>query len=165
MALAAIATLTLSAVAAVNIPQYRCVDYFDGIGGNNPNLGVSGKAFDGYIVKGISMRPAAIGKSLELAAVGTAVVEAGGVIAIGDPVSAMVDGTVIRTSPINLGFTTQTTGAIVTEPNLPLGSPIPTAPNRPAVALMGGGVPAEYLVGYALTAALKAGDLIEIKLA
>lgn len=139
MGLQAVSIFSLSAKATAAVLAYR------GIGFNNAHASAVGQD-----IKGISMRPAAIGEAFEVACLGTATCETGSAIAIGAPLIVDATGRVITGAA---AAATIAAGAVAMTG---------TAANGPVV-LTGCEMP-QHLVGYALEAATAAGQFIEVKL-
>lgn len=151
MGQAATSIFNLSAKASTAIAAYRCVTY-----ANAQSTAIGGE------VKGISMRPAAIGEMLELAVLGTAVIETGAAIAIGQALMCDASGRAVVASVLTLndGSLSIAAGAV------PVTS---TAANGVGIVVGAPGVLSgcelpQHLIGYALEASSAAGQFIEIKL-
>lgn len=149
MGLAAVDIFTLNAVATSAIAQYRCVGFDD--------AQINAIGAD---VKGISKRPAAIGEAVELAAIGTAIIESGGAFAVGAPLMADALGRVVVGAAMSVGIGTLAVGAgaVAVTSSAANGAILTGAP-----AIAGCELP-QHLVGYALTASTAAGQFIEVKL-
>lgn len=143
--------MNLNAVATTAILAYRCVTYSD-----------AQASAVGSEVKGISIRPADIGEALELAAFGTAVIEAGAAFARGTPLVSDAQGRVIAASPVAVSVGTLAVAAGATAVTSGVANGAGSITGTPA--LTGCELP-QHLVGYALEASTGAGALVEAKLA
>lgn len=135
----AVNIFTLPAKATAAVAPYRCISFTDA---HTTSVGQD--------VKGISMRPAAIGEAFEVACLGTAVIESGGAISVGAPLICDAIGRVTVGVPASA---TITAGAVAMTGSAATGP----------VVLAGCEMP-QHLVGYALEAATAAGQFIEVKL-
>lgn len=133
-----IALLTLSVVASGAIAAYR------GVGFNQAQATVAGQK-----IMGISRRPGATGADLEVVTKGTAVAETGAAIAAGVALAMDASGRVVTATALQVAAG----GVAVTS----------TAANG---AVLSGGEPPQFIVGYSLPnqTAAGAGEFIEILL-
>jgi len=131
--------LAISIGAAVDLEPHR----FVGPDGNYPAAG-------GFAV-GVTEVEAAQGRQAPVIALGTALVEAAEAIAKGDPITTDNQGRAVKAS--DLAVSIDTGGTSVTS----------TAANGDITTISGGVLPQKVL-GYALTAASGAGDIIEVLL-
>ena len=138
--------LELPVVAADAITQYRGV----GFDGNQAST-------QGQAIMGIAMTDQVSGQSLSLAVAGTAIVEAGAAIDVGDPLIVDNEGRAITASALAIANSTIPAGATAVTS---------TAANGAIVTpgAFSGGVLPSYVFGYAIDAAAGAGDLIEVLL-
>lgn len=127
--------LSLAAVAASAISAGRLVGFDDA------QISVAGVR-----VKGVAASSVASGEAVALTAKGTAMVVAGGPIAIGDAVTADAQGRAVPASALALAA-----GA----------TPVTSSS---AAGPLTGGLPPQHVFGEALETAAAAGDVIEILL-
>ncbi len=132
-----ISVLTLTVTASGAVTEGRAVG-FDGV-----QAGVQGQK-----VMGVAVTDAADGEALALVTHGTAIMESGAAVAVGDSVMVDASGRAIAVSG-DLGVAAGATGVTSTAAN--------------GAILSGADLP-EYALGDALQAASAAGEFIEIML-
>ncbi len=131
-----IALLTLPVVASGAITQYR------GVGFNQAQATVAGQK-----IMGIARRSAAAGADTEVVTKGTCVAEAAAAFAVGVALSIDAFGKVQTATALQVAA-----GATAVTSSAANG------------AILSGGDPPQFIVGYALQAAAANGDLVEILL-
>lgn len=129
--------LALSLVASGQVTERRAVG-FDG----------AQATVQGQKVAGVARFDAADGDPLTVEALGTAVIESGAAIAVGDAIIVDASGRAIPS-----------TGEI----NIPSGATTVTSTAANGAILAGGEMP-EYVIGHALESASAAGEFIEVLL-
>lgn len=146
-----ISVLSLPVLASGAVAEYR------GVGFNGAQATVAGQK-----VLGIAEFGAASGQYVRVCRLGTAVAEAGAAIAVGAALAMDATGRVVTASAITaaVGTLAVSVGAVAVTATAANGAGSVTG-----APTLSGGDPPQYIVGYALQAAVAAGDFIEIALA